>query len=939
MVRDPAPEPATPDVSARLFGVSALFVAASALAAVVALAVGVWLRGRTTLAMDDLIDVTNPSYPKQIDLWVIAVWALVAGGLSLFGLALPGLRRAADAAGAWLSEHATWLVWLAVAVAPAIPLVTNLADQFPAAHVRGAVTAAWFVAVGVVLAVLARRHALPTGQVLTTAALLLGGILGAWTALSVMAAGLAPSLTWPWWPVAFMATVLGVATMAWAVRASLRLRHAGLVAEVLIPLLLFVLVAPLGAATTSWLIGAVALLVAALVLRAVRRARAEWHSEGPVLHRDGIAVLAAYVTGLLRLPSGGVPTDEYHWGEMLVQWDQVVAHGSTPFADYIPAPGLNGFVYGAVNQLVGGDAITFQRAVQLSAALMAAAMVLIAVKVVGAHVALLLVPTAAALAGGGVADRFAGLALSVLILAIPALWRRSVGWLASWLLLLAGNLLFIPSSGTAFLVASIPAVVMQAVRGLRSWRRVRAGEYVALAVALGATLLLAGTLRDLLSFVATQGAANTVAWGLPLLPWQTPAESVYIAALNVIRSAGWWLGVPIAGALIVAFWRIRPQRGVSVLAGSTVLLAAALTPYVFGRIERSGMSRVGLASIVILGLLIPLAVRGVRAHLTGVYGTTLVRTSAVVVMAAVGIPAAVLMQGFGPYRPMAGTVVDGPAIGLPQLGVGPAAQADSLILRQEMVAAVADGDVVVDLANRQAWYFYAGVPQPTTVGAYWNMVGQQEQEAVIGDLVRSRPVIVFPDTVDPAEPGFWEPTMRAYRVTRWLWENGYRAYDFAGQTVLLSPEGAARADERFRVLTPAEADDRLVGSYPRLGEMFAAWGSTWERLQGRLMQVPAEVAVSGTSAVLTVSESTARPDALLVDVQCEQAPVSPAVLSWPLADGSVHERTLPLQPGRSLIPLGAFPSWSDDPETGEVTITVADGCLISEPPQLLRLER
>ena len=181
--------------------------------------------------------------------------------------------------------------------------------------------------------------------------------------------------------------------------------------------------------------------------------------------------------------------------------------------------------------------------------------------------------------------------------------------------------------------------------------------------------------------------------------------------------------------------------------------------------------------------------------------------------------------------------------------------------------------------------------------------------------------------------------MRPYRVARWLWENGYRAYDFAGQTVLLSPEAAARADERFRLLPPQEADDRLVGDYPRLGEMFAAWGSNSPDLQSRFAPVPAEATVAGASATLTVTDPDARPDALLLDLECAQPPAVPATVTWTVGDGSEYQRPIPLQPGQSLIPLGAYPSWHEDPQAGRVSVTAPEGCTIAEAPQLLRLER
>ena len=587
-----------------------------------------------------------------------------------------GVRRASEAVGKWLSARPSVLVWLAVLAAPILPWLTNLADFFPAAHLWGSVCAGVFVAVGVSAFAIGRWRSQPTERDADLSrcswpqacsgldAAVVGRCSGrALLGVAVVVAGGGRGRGQPGHP--------GTGPRL----AQIRLTRVALLAQVAVPLLLFVLVAPLGASNSGWLVPAVALVVAALVVLAGRRARNRWSEAAwpGTPSMATVAVVTAYLAGLLRLPSGGVPTDEYHWGELLVQWDQVTAYGTRPFDDYIPAPGLNGFLYGAVNQVLGGDSITFQRAVQVCTAVLAVLIVVVASRVVGRQVAFLLAPAAAALAGGGVADRFAGVALSALILALPALWRRPLAWLGVWLLLVPCNLLFIPSSGTAFVVASAPAVVVQAVRWLRAWRDSGALDYAVLAGGVLVCGLLAGTLVDLLSFVATQGAANDVAWGLPLLPWQTPAESAYIAALDVIRMAGWWLGIPIAAALVFAGWRNRPQRGLILLAGSTILMAMALSPYVFGRIERSGLSRVGLASILILGLLLPLAVRGIRAPITGAFGRVLVRTSAVIVIAVVGVPAAVMTQGFGPYRPIDGPTVDGTAIGLPNLGTGPAA--------------------------------------------------------------------------------------------------------------------------------------------------------------------------------------------------------------------------------------------------------------------------
>ncbi len=149
---------------------------------------------------------------------------------------------------------------------------------------------------------------------------------------------------------------------------------------------------------------------------------------------------------------------------------------------------------------------------------------------------------------------------------------------------------------------------------------------------------------------------------------------------------------------------------------------------------------------------------------------------------------------------------------------------------------------------------------------------------------------------------------------------------------------AARADDRFRQLTPQEADDRLVGVYPRLGEMFATWGANWSRLETRFDPVASEVEFSESSVIFDAAGADVLPDAVLLAIRCASPPTTAATFAWSLAGGADQSREVPLQPGVSLVPLGAYPSWAGGPL---LEITVSPDCSIDErtSPQLLRLVR
>jgi hypothetical protein len=484
-------------------------------------------------------------------------------------------------------------------------------------------------------------------------------------------------------------------------------------------------------------------------------------------------------------------------------------------------------------------------------------------------------------------------------------------------------------------VASAPAAAVQAVRYVRDIRARRVVEHVSLAAAVVLLAVLSPLLRDLLAFVRAQGSGNDLAWGLPLIPELTTVEAGFVAVLDVIRMSGWWLGVPICVAMLVAKGRTGDVGAMRLIALSTILLAVALTPYTFGRIEKSELSRVGLATAFILGLMLPIALGGARAALTGGFGRLLTKSMALFVAVIVGAPALIVNQGLGGFRPAAAPQVDGVTLGLPYLGSGPAAQADSLTLRANILNSLDAQQSFLDLSSSTAFYYVAGVPVPVPVGAGWNIVTQADQDAAVAAVAQDPPEVVFMGRIDPANPPWWDPQLRTYRLTRWLLESGYRAFDVAGTTVLLSPAAATRADAGFTALSPVEADAKLVSTYPRLAQQYAAWGGSWDSLQERFTPVATTLVESGGQYSMTWQDQGQRPDFLLLDMSCPTSEPGMATFSWPVA-GVPVQVPIPLIAGASLVPLGAYPSWHLA-SGRSLTLTPPQGCTVADGAQLVRL--
>lgn len=910
-----APRTSVPDRASTLAAKALILVTSSLLAMPLAAVFGLVLRGRLVVQLDDIVNLSDPGYPKQIDLYMVTAWALFAAALGAGMLALEPVRSRAETTAAWVLARPGQVLAGMALLAPIVPWFTGPAVGFPRVQFEASCATALCVLVALVTVAVAGGRSVGAGEALTTLAVVTGALVGVITATF----DLLPRPPFLVTALLFASAALIVTLIA--ARTPQRATRAVLVSQCCLPLLLLVLLVPLGAATTRGLALAVAAAVVALVVLAVRDTRRKWSATSPVaaLHVATPAILTAYLVGLGRLPQGAVPTDEYHWGEMLLQWPAVAEFGQRPYVDFIPAPGLNGVVYGFVNNLLADNAITFQRALQLVLAVCAAALALLVCRLAGKGWALMLVPAMAAVVGGVLADRFTLVALSAAVLMLPGLWRRPGAWLGVWCILAALCALFIPGSGTAFIAASIPAVLVQAIgylRALRSWPLL---DHVALIAGVVCTALLLPLLIDVLRFVAAQGSGNDVAWGLPILPHLTGLETGFVAALDVLRLSGWWLGLPLCVALLL----VR-NKELRLIAVSILLFAVVLTPYTFGRIEKSGLSRVGLASLLILGLLVPLAVSGVRARLTGAFGTFTFKALALFTAVLAGLPGLLAGPGLGGVRAVAAPEVVGPELGLPYLGTGPAAQAESLRARTALLAELAPDLPFLDLANGTAFYYFKGVAAPIPTAALWNNATQAEQQAAVDALSENPPGVVFVSAVDPNNPPWWDPQLRAYRLTRWLFENGYRAYDVSGTTVLLSPEVAARTS--LTPLDPATADARLIPAYPRLAEQYLAWGKNWSQLQDRFDLVPTTASPGPPMKVRW--QSASRPDFLRMELRCA---AGTATLDW-----GAGEVAIPVTSGPLLVPLGAYPSWHD--ATGsQLTIALPTRCSIQGQPQMARL--
>jgi hypothetical protein len=694
-------------------------------------------------------------------------------------------------------------------------------------------------------------------------------------------------------------------------------------------------------AGTRWALLALAVAGIVAILARVRRA-----PSGPLAWPTVVAV-AAWVTFRHAPWSLLDVTDDFHLGELILPWQQVVWQGKDLYYGFVSIQWWMGLLYGALNALLFEDTgASFYTAYLAWPVIMAGLTAGLLYRRVGAGWALVL-----SLFVVPLLDRQLLVLPLLLVLASPALLARPWTWLLAWGGLSLLHTFYNPSSGVALGVGLVPVALLMGYRALRAWKAEGppARPWVMAVVALAGLLVLALLGRQiwgLVEFIRGNGATNTTAYGVSLGdqgsgPGWFPSRSRLL--WETFRIGGWLYG---AVALWALLCRARfgdeatasERDSAKVLAWGSIGFAFLLVPYSMGRVDPEHMSRSGTISMMVLGTLIPLVLvlesRWRRQRLWLV---------PVLVGALVGLRGG--MEFTEPSllvtRPLLAVQVppelkltDGRELGMPRLGKEffPPQRLEALQTFQRVLAEVLEpSETYFDLSNRSALYYFLDMPVPGVYAADFTAVGEVAQRQVLEALKRDPPPVVRLGPHTRFDGGL--ASLRSFRVYRWLMEQGYAYYEKDGIQLLLRP------DRYAKVATPERDKAQAAGlrtffHAEELSHIALLWGQSWKRLESRFASasLPLEsptcanldVGADGTMRVLAEDPqviwtlprklSGKEYDFLLVDLrmECEGA-------AWPRAQvffGTAsepfreeHSFRMHTRPGRLLVPMGSHPEW------------------------------
>jgi hypothetical protein len=771
------------------------------------------------------------------------------------------------------------------------------------------------------------------------------------------------------------ALAIGLSALRGRGRSSTRLRLMLICAQLVLPWgFLVVVPAPWSVAASirpGGPIGAIPWLVFALVgvtyfdllRRAALRRRNTRAFQAPL---DAVSplVLAGGLLFVKLTPIlvGQLPPDDYHFGEYLLPWWSLTAHGAVPFSDYVPARGLINYLDAALASVTFGATAA---GIGAAIGLVSAVILIVGLGALSAWIGLL--PAAAAflmLPIDSQPTQVDILNTAALVLLLVAHTRLgAIAWLGLWGSLGTLTFLMAPAQGAIFVLATAPLGAWHVMRALRgrptSLMRVGAvaailAGVLALTTPLGS--LIAGALRYAREHSAVGGPAHGFEWALSAGAFPSLNRWLFEA----VRTSWMIVGLSSVALLLSAWLRNdRARRNALLLVAVPLVVMSVFFIYrAAGRIDPGWVSRLGYASIWMICLLLPLLLHAAWGWRQWPLILTLTVAAGSTLTPQVGglLPLQAIGRRALESEPAPGKMVRGFSAGTQNIGrVGMTViQANRLAaIHEELGVLLNPDETYLDLTNRNAEYFYLGREVPIESGAIYNLPNDRQQQRAIKRLsARQIPVVLAladSQIYDGAPPSYRVFSIYRYLVMRYL------PVRIGPQIYLVKPDRLERLAARPDIGGDRSDPLGLLDSVFRLADLAglpASWGASWQTLEPSVTRVrplgqPSALegvralganeyeAPAGSAAIGWDLSSPAlagkAAGILTFDFACHDGSGTiPLEIRWAAAGASPdHTTTVRFHGGRRLaVPLDAAPRWLLSPAMKLLEIRLAEtaGC-------------
>ncbi|MGE4013629.1 MAG: hypothetical protein AB7G15_15985, partial [Alphaproteobacteria bacterium] len=660
--------------------------------------------------------------------------------------------------------------------------------------------------------------------------------------------------------------------------------------------------------------------------------------------------------------------DDYHVGEMLTPFASWYEHGLIPLWDHAPARGLVNYLPGLLGELLfdgtqAGIAASAPIRTMLVLAIAFPAIAWILGKEI-AFLALFFMPPANGLPE---VDTLNTAILCVLGMGYYVRWRPSV-WLGCALVCGVAAVLFAPAQGGMTALALVPLGIVMLVRAVRDDARRSVLGFAALAACLVLLTLLtpfgqmfAGAIR----YGLEQSSINLVANGTSWLASFNHASYGNPFYWQALRAAFVFVAIG-AGVVLLHAWTTKDpeyRRRAWIFALPIFIVTFLFIARAAGRIDPAGATRLGIASIWALTLLLPVLLFVVCRFR---------RLGPALAVFVFGAGLWFQNGGFDPrsifFRPfqadtMRPGLVDGASLGLAKIGRTYIDQThlDRLQrVNKVLTNVLAKDETYLDLTNRGAHYYYFRRRPPTETAAAYNLVHPNQQLRALLAMAERPPPLALVDADRLGADG-GPPGLRTHLLYRYVL-NDYEPF-LIGTDIWMIRRGAR---ERIQALGPnvrIEVDEAAMVlldkgfRFANLRSLPVSWGRSHNSLAraARVVRtLPAEAtrALTGATRLGSGRFKVDGPrSSVEIDLGAQRlAGREAGLLSFDFAcAGDVHRAELEIawllrgaaaahpaanvrlrvHNGRLIVPLDAAPRWllADDVASLRVTLLGSAPCV------------
>jgi hypothetical protein len=546
-----------------------------------------------------------------------------------------------------------------------------------------------------------------------------------------------------------------------------------------------------------------------------------------------VAAIAAYLVWTPSPASISDFLDDFHFGEMLLPWQQVLELKLKIYSEFVPIQGLLSFGYGFLNHLFfDGTAATFPMAFTLLAGLVSAATAAVAYSVVGSVGALALTPMLLPFS-----DRMYLVPLFTLILLSKRARANPLLWLGIYLITFTIHFLWNAPSALALALGFFPLALHSLWQLREKSSFTRAMNTKSIAAVIFSVLFFTAVftiMRGELAFVRESSSEYALTHGATF--WHQfigrfkADPSAWALALQIrfeiVRTFSQFFGVfALAYFLLMGPFLVIPAAG--------ILFTLGMFGYSFNTIDTGQLSRVGSVSMLVLGFFIPLcvALRGrlLNRNILGLF-----------------------LLGLSISFPLGYRLIDWSSLAANSV------QRSSISSEYKTVSAL---------------YYYLNQKVPCRYPSDHLVINAEMQSAMVACLDRTQPTFVL---LDPSiRWGLGPVSLRSYRVYRWFMKNSYVFGQTDGLSYLL------RKDKASETATTPEIQERGLSRVfytPDLMYIPLTWGRNFIYLKNLFQESPARFSTTsdGQSNIWHANRpfSGSENDHLYFHLKLEKDPIS-----------------------------------------------------------------